>query len=1117
MQRPQRSYTCIHRRFEAQVLATPDAIALASDEMQVSYRELNRRANQLAHYLQQRGVQPDVLVGICTERSPDLVIGLLGILKAGGAYVALDPLFPRDRLAFMLEDTQVPVLLTQERLRAGLPACHAMIICLDADWAPISHEDEHNPTSATTVEHLAYITYTSGSTGQPKGAAIPHRSIIGFMDGVDYLQMDAAQTFLHYSSISWDALTLELWPALAYGARCVLYPAQLPTPYDLVESIRAQRISLLWLTVALFNAIIDSVPEGLSGVAQLLIGGEVVSITHVRRALECLPATQLVNGYGPSECTVVACCYVLPRRLPDDLAAIPIGRPIGDRAVYLLDAHFNRTPIGVPGELFIGGPAVARSYHNRPALTAEKILPNPFSKTAGGCMYRTGDLARYRPDGMIEFVGRIDYQVKIRGFRIELEEIETVLGQHPAIREVAVIVREDSPGEKRLVAYIVTTKDERRKTKDEPDPSFVLRPSSFVSELRAFLIERLPDYMIPSAFVLLDALPLTPNGKVNRRALPAPPRLRSELDSAFVAPRTPLEELLAGIWADVLDLDYIGIHDDFFALGGQSLLAARVMARVREASQLELPIRAIFDQSTVASLAEYIAQAYPTPAAPALPIQPALRNAPLPLSFAQQRLWFFDQLEPGSALYNVPVAVQLSGPLELHALRRSLTRIVQRHESLRTTFVNASGQPYQLIAPEAPSAPRTPLLDLRALPPELREAALRRLAISEARRPFDLARGPLLRTSVVRLAEAEHALLLTMHHIISDGWSMGVFIQELAALYDALTGGAQAALPELPIQYADFAIWQREWLQGEGDHTGSPLQEGDHTGSPLQEHLAYWRRQLADAPPLLHLPLDRPRPAVQTFQGATHAFALPGQLARELTTLSRRAGVTLFMTLLASFKLLLHWYSGQDDIVVGSPIAGRSQAAIEPLIGFFVNTLVLRTDLSGLATFQDLLRRIREVTLSAYAHQDVPFERLVEELQPERSLGHMPLFQVWFVLQNAPQPPLALPDLAIRQLDIDYGMARYDLRLGLAESADWLSGTFEYNSDLFDAATIARMAGLFEALLGAIAARPDMLLDELKALLNEASQQHQRLRQAALKATSLQKLRQVKRQSVRGI
>jgi hypothetical protein len=737
-------------------------------------------------------------------------------------------------------------------------------------------------------------------------------------------------------------------------------------------------------------------------------------------------------------------------------------------------------------------------------------------------LYRTGDLARYRSDGIIEFVGRIDHQVKIRGFRIELEEIETVLEQHPAVSETAVIAREDSPGEKRLVAYVVAgvggqgaregDKETRRQgdkeTEDEEsDWSIVHRPSSVIPELRAFLHERLPDYMIPSAFVLLDALPLLPNGKVNRRALPAPPRLRLEFDATFVAPRTPLEEVLAGIWADVLGLDDVGVHDDFFALGGQSLLAARVMARVREASRLELPIRAIFDQSTVASLAEHIAQSYPTPVAPAPSLQPAPRSAPLPLSFAQQRLWFFDQLEPDSALYNVPVAVQLSGPLDLRALRQSLTRIVERHEVLRTTFVNVSGQPFQLIAPDAaPSTPRSPLLDLRELPPELREATLLRLVQAEARSPFDLTRGPLLRTSVLRLADTEHALLLTMHHIISDGWSMGVFIQELAALYGELHGGAQAALPELPIQYADFAIWQRDWLQG----------AGDHAGSPLQEHLAYWRAQLADAPPLLALPLDRPRPAVQTFQGALHAFALPGQLARDLTALSRRAGVTLFMTLLASFKFLLHWYSGQADIVVGSPIAGRSQAAIEPLIGFFVNTLVLRTDLAGLATFQELLRRTREITLGAYAHQDLPFERLVEELQPERSLGHMPLFQVWFVLQNAPLPPLALPDLAIRQLDIDYGMARYDLRLGLVESADWLSGTFEYNSDLFDAATIARMAGLYEALLVAIAASPEIVLDELRVLLDAASEQHQRQRQAALKATSLQKLRQVKRQSVRG-
>ncbi len=1129
MDHPSRSYQCVHALFETQALAAPDAAALLYQGTALNYGELNRRANQVAHYLRQCGVGRGALVGICAERSPALVIGILGILKAGGVYVPLDPNYPKERLQFMLNDSQVAVLLTDReigdwRLEIAPPRQSLIsnlqsppVIDLIADWEQITRMPEQNPACDATAEDLAYVTYTSGSTGRPKGAAIPHRSILGFIFDVDYVNFDSQQTFLHYSSISWDALTLELWPALLCGGRCVLYPAQLPTPRDLGLAVQAHGISILWLTASLFNAIIDSVPETLAGVRQLLVGGEALSAPHVQRALELLPNTQIVNGYGPSECTVFTCCYPIPRSIEPMRAPIPIGYPIGDRKVYLLDQAMNRTPIGIPGEIYVGGPAVAHGYLNRPDLTAERFVPSPWSVVSGQLqrttdngplttdnrLYKTGDLARYRPDGAIEFLGRVDHQVKIRGFRIEPEEIDAVLMQHPAVQAGVVQAREDRPGEKRLVAYIVPSQEQRTKDKEqkseEADSQFSILNSQFsIQELRQFLRDRLPDYMVPSAFVLLDALPLTPNGKVDRQVLPVPGTERPALDQAFVGPRTPTEELLAAIWADVLGLDRVGIHDNFFELGGQSLLGARLTARVRETFQIELPIRALFERPDVAELAEHITRLrQEAPARVMPPIERADRAGPLPLSFAQQRLWFLDRLEPGSPLYNVPGAVRLRGPLDAERLQQGLNQVARRHEILRTTFGDHDGRPYQIIAPgiEIPLGQ----VDLSASAPDEQAEAVERLAVSEAHVPFDLARGPLLRATLLRLADQEHVLLLTMHHIISDGWSIGVLIQELSALYGADTDGRDALAP-LPVQYADYAAWQRRWMQGEAQET----------------QLGYWRQRLAGAPATLDLPTDQPRPAAQTYRGASVLFTLPAALSRRLAELSRREGTTLFMTLLAVFKVLLRWYSGQDDLVVGSPIAGRGRVELEGLIGFFVNTLVLRTDLAGDPTFQELLGRVREVTLGAYAHQDLPFEQLVEALHPDRSTQRLPLFQVWFVLQNTPAPAVEVPGLALEPLDIDYGMARYDIRLGLADGSNGLSGSFEYNADMFDATTIMEMADLFAALLAAVAARPQLRLNELDALLAEARQQRQLDRQQALKDASRQKLMHARRQAVRG-
>ncbi|MHC5758896.1 non-ribosomal peptide synthetase [Nostoc sp.] len=588
-------YKCIHHLFEEQVEKTPDAVALVYEKQNLSYRELNNRANQLAHYLQALGVKPEVRVGICVERSLLMAIGILAILKAGGAYIPLDPAYPSERLTFMMEDVQTTILVTQTHLCDGLrptvghrlPIHNQIVVNLDSDWEIIAQHSEDNLLSEVNLENLAYIIYTSGSTGTPKGTEVTHRSIIGFMFGVDYIHLDAEQIWLQHSSISWDALTLELWPPLLYGGRCVLYPGKIPTPEDLSRIIQEQGVNTLFLTTALFNLMIDTMPEALSEVKQLLFGGESISVPHVRSALKLLPRTQLIHAYGPSECTVFTCCYPIPQQLAENVQSIPIGKPIGDRRVYLLDKDLHRVPIGVTGELYVGGASVARGYLNQPTLTSEKFIPNPFLE--GDTLYKTGDLICRLPDGNLEFMGRIDTQVKIRGFRIELGEIEAVLNQHPDIKQVVVIARENEPGNKSLVAYLIA--------KDHPPTA---------STLRTFLKTKLPDYMIPGAFVFLEAFPLTPNGKINRRALPAPDADQRNLEVDFVAPRTPTEQELATIWAEVLKLKQVGIHDDFFELGGHSLLATQVISRLREAFCLNFPLRYLFENPTIAELAQKV-------------------------------------------------------------------------------------------------------------------------------------------------------------------------------------------------------------------------------------------------------------------------------------------------------------------------------------------------------------------------------------------------------------------------------------------------------------------------------------------------------------------------------
>jgi natural product biosynthesis luciferase-like monooxygenase protein/amino acid adenylation domain-containing protein len=1430
------SNKCLHQLFEEQVERTPDATALIFEDEQLSYRELNRRANQLAHHLRRAGVRAESLVGICVERSSHMMVGLLGILKAGGAYLPLDPTYPTERLQLMLEDASVAVLLTQHQFVSRLNAPNgARLFCLDTDWEQLAHESEENPLSESRSDNLAYVIYTSGSTGRPKGVMISHRNVVNFFTAMDQClgPAEPGSVWLAVTSISFDISVLELFWTLARGFQVVLYKEQEQSPagvqlggngsglsaqrtmefslfyfasdgtaaqdryqlliegakfadrhgfkavwtperhfhafgdlypnpsvtsaaiatiteqiriragsvvlplhnpirvaeeWAMVDNLSKGRVDLsfasgwhaddfvfapenypdrkalmvreietirklwrgetlsfrggagndvqvkllpkplqpelpVWVTAAgdpetfrvagavgggllthLLGQNVDELAEkigiyrqalldnghdpstghvtlmlhtfvgddldkvreqvrepfsnylktsigliknfarslgkemdstsftpedmeavvavaferyfqtsGLMGTPEtclemverlkaigvdeiaclidfgadyaavmesllhleevkrrsdqartrsvalanysleaqlrkhqvthlqctpsmasilsastetlgalgtlhkLMLGGEALPASLAARLSETVTAG-IHNMYGPTETTIWSATHLLDGE--DGSAVVPIGRPIANTQMYVLDRSLEPLPVGIAGEVYIGGEGVARGYLNQASLTADKFVPDPFSCVAGARLYKTGDLARYQPDGKLEFLGRVDQQVKIRGFRIELEEIESILGTHESIHEAVVIAHEDKRGDKRLVAYVVA----------DPQQSFAR------GKVQSYLREKLPEYMVPSIFILMDELPRTLNGKINRRALPPPDQASVERESRFVSPRTLVEEVLAGIWIELLGVDRVGIHDNFFELGGHSLLAVQMASRAREALKVELPVRLVFECPTLCDLAERLEQTMRADNELLLSsVKAGSRAGNLPLSYGQQRLWFLDQLEPGNPVYNVPTSVRLTGPLQVLALQQSLNEIIRRHEVLRTRFVTIDGEPVQVIKAEL----ELPLevIDLSVLTEDERETETLRLAQETATGGFDLATGPLLRARLLRLAAEEHILLLTMHHIISDGWSLGVLVREVGALYGAFSEGLGSPLPELTIQYADYAQWQREQL----------------TSELLAEQLGYWREQLRGAPAVLGLPTDHVRPAVKSYRGARESFALSAELTAALKAMSREQGVTLFMVLLAAFKVLLWRYSGQTDVVVGTPIANRQQREIEELIGFFVNTLVLRTDLSGNPGFHELLGRVREVCLDAYTHQDVPFEKLVEMLQPERNLDHNPLFEVMFVFQNAPPILPKFSKLVLSQMEVGSLSTDFDLTLSVEDRHQDLCVLLDYNADLFEATTIKQLLKHLQNLLQSIVAAPQQKLLDL-ALLDQA-EQHQLLRE----------------------
>lgn len=1081
---------CIHHWVEEQVARTPERPAVYFEGRWLSYGELNARANQVAHYLIALGVTPDTPVGLSLERSPELLVGLLAILKAGGAYVPLDPEYPTERLHFMCRDTEIQILLTQQSLRERFDAALAQRdtehggapfkrICLDTPHGPWAEASTANPQVEVGLSHLISILYTSGSTGQPKGVLNLHRGVFNHLSHRhDAYPMRPEDRIIHKTSLNFDGSVWEVfWPLLAGAQLYLARPGGQRDSAYLCDFVEEHGITMIDFVPSMLQALLNESPRRpFRSLRRVWVGGEGMSHALHQAFFKAYPQIQMVHGYGPTESTISVLYWDCDPR--STLNTVPIGYPFRNTQVYLLDQAHQPVPVGLPGEIYIGGAGLARGYLKRPELTAERFVANPFGP---GRLYKSGDLARHLENGAVEFIGRCDDQVKLRGFRIELGEIESQIRQWPQVEDVRVRLREDRPGDKRLVAYLILQE--------------ALQPAQLDREaLHRALAQQLPDYMLPSHYLCLEAFPLDHNGKILFRALPRPEMRDAPKSPAggadYRAPRSPLEAQLCRLFAEMLGRSAVGLDDDFFELGGHSLLATQLAARLRELFQTEFPLRLIFESPQVKTLAPRLralqAQGLPpiempqrAPERPPEGVESALPAGVLRqgrLSFAQERLWFMEQWAAQRALYNIPLAVELRGELRAEALAQSFNALIERHESLRTLFVEHGGERLQQVLTAAPFV--LPRVDLSAEEKPLDAAVA--AALQDARTPFDLSQGPLMRVRLYILGPEAHLLLLNLHHIISDGWSIRVMLQELQQNYAAFTARArQEPIPEdareseaLPVQYLDYARWQRQLLKG----------------AVFQRQWAYWRQQLADLPALLQLPLDRPRPAREDFCGRRVLLDFDADLSQDLTHLARQQGVTLFMLLLAAFQALLMRLSGQEDIAVGVPIANRRLKELEGLLGFFVNSLVIRSQASPELPFVDFLAQVKGHCLGAYAHQDMPFEKLVEGLNPERKLSHHPLFQVLFVLQDQGTDAFQLPGLTGRAVNLDSQSSRFDLSVELLPREQGLQLRVEYNSTLFEDATIARWMQHYQTLLGHLVHEIETPLKTLP-LLSEAEQQ----------------------------
>lgn len=1044
---------CFHQLFEEQASRTPDAPAAASEGRQLTYRELNERANQLAHHLRELGLGPEKCAALYLERSLEVVVGLLAILKAGGAYVALDPAFPADRLAFMLEDAGPAVVLTQAGLRPQLPPTQAGVFSLDDDWTRLAASSTENPNSGVGPEHPVYVIYTSGSTGRPKGVVVEHRNLVNYVCGI--VRRLGLPPGLRYATVSTFAAdlghTVVFPPLITGGALHVIGLDRISEPVPLAEYFARHAIDVLKIVPSHLSALLQASPAAMARQLIprrfLVLGGEASDWGLISRVRQLAPDCRIFNHYGPTETTVGVLTNELSGYDPEERrATVPLGRPLPNSRVYVVSPQLEPVAVGVPGELLIGGAGVARGYLNRPDVTAERFIADPFSAQPGARLYRTGDRVRWLTEGKIEFLGRVDFQVKIRGYRIEPGEIEAVLNGCPGVRQSLVVPREDAPGEKRLVAYVLAADGGKP---EEP-------------ALRERVGATLPEYMVPAAFVFLDAFPLTPNGKIDRRALPAPPA--PEIGEA--APEfsgTPTEIQLAPLWRELLRTQRVGLKDNFFLLGGHSLLAMRLAGKVRDALGVNLSVRKVFEHPTLAAMARWIEGQRGAGGESELPPLRRVEGAKLPVSFAQERMLFLQASGAVTVSYNQPMAVRLRGVLDEGALRRSCVELLRRHEVWRTTYGLEGGAWFQRIWPEVSF--ELPVENLLAVAGAEREARLHERLTAETRLPFDLENGPVCRGRLFRLGPEEHVLLLVVHHVAVDEWAYELIHRDLAECYRAFRAGQTPALPALPCRYAEFAAWQRDWLDGA---------EGGR-------QLTYWRERLAGELPGLDLPLDFTPPAQPTDHGATERVMFRRDLATRLHDWSRAHQGTLFMTLLAAFQTLLHRYTGQDDIVVGTPIANRTLAGFHDLVGLFLNTVVIRTDLSGQPAFGEVLARVKQAVLDAQAHQDVPFERVVNAVRPPRHAGREPLFRTLFILNTEPAQQ-TLGDLTLEGCCVETGTAKFDLTLYFEEIRHGLAAALEYRTELFQPATMRRMLAHLEVLLEGLLAQPERSIAELPLL-----------------------------------
>jgi amino acid adenylation domain-containing protein len=1036
-----------------QAAAEPAAVAVEDGRGVVRYGELTARAAELASRLAGLGVGRGERVGLAVERGAALVVAMLGVVRSGAAYVPLDEASPAERLSWVLSDTGARVVVRGAGWSGAAESLAGrQVVELSADGSPAAPGPAAPVAVRTAGADLAYVLYTSGSTGRPKGVAVPHRAIARLAVGTDYVRLGRADRVAQAASAAFDAATFEVWGALLTGGRVVTVPREVTlSPRDLVALLRRRRVTTLFLTTALFDQVAREAPDGLAGLETVLFGGEAVDPERVRAVLAAGGPRRLLHVYGPTETTTFASWQAV-RSVERAARTVPIGRGLAGTRLFVVDGAGRPQPPGVPGELWIGGDGVAWGYLGRPAATAERFVPDALSDEPGGRLYRSGDTVRWRGDGELEFLGRRDGQVKLRGFRVELGEVEAAIRSAPGVAAAAAAVHRAADGPARLVGYAVPADG-----------------ALSVEAVREHVAARLPEFMVPSALVALASLPLNVNGKLDRRALPPPAAAPA---TAGRPPSGALERQVAAVWREVLGQEPAGADDDFFELGGHSLLATQVASRLRRQLSVEVPLRTVFEEPTVARLAAAVDRLLAVGRPPLPPITPTDRSKPLPLSFGQRRLWLLDQIEGLRPSYNVPMAVRAEGPLRPAVLHQTLIELVRRHEILRTRFAAGEDEPVQIVLPPGEAATPMPCVDLRRLATADRRGEAARLAREDARRPFGLDRPPLLRVRLVRLEEREHVIAATLHHVVTDGWSLDVLRREVAVIYAGLLGGGPSPLPEPALQYGDYAAWQRQ-VFGEGR---------------LEADLEFWRRCLAGAAPRLRLPTDRARPAVRSERGGRCAVRLPAAAAG-VRRLACRLAATEFMVLIGLYQALLTRWTGERDLCVGTPIAGRDQVEVEPLVGFFVNTLVIRASVDPGGGLAAHLASLRPTVLGAFLHRHVPFERLVEELAPRRLAAEAPLVQTIFTVQRRPGPLEVVPGLRLSELDETTGSAKLDLILTVEMAEDEVEVRLVYDRDLFDPTTPQRILGHYAALMAAAVAEPERPLGRLPMLSPAERQQ----------------------------